>query len=213
MSNSFVVDLQKKAIDTNFDIVELVRTAYLISGKLGLSDFNNWLEKELKGYGASDKLPNYRILNGRLYSDTGYGKKPVILQDCEDSVEKLISESEMRLPITCIVDLINDQNSDYVEEKLSSECINEFNRASGNKNYNFFIWHDKYSFKRIIDAVRNIILDWSIKLENEGIIDNELIFSDRDKKLAQTTHTINFNVTGNIENSNIQIGTDCSIKK
>ena len=43
----------------------------------------------------------------------------------------------------------------------------------------------------IIERVRNIILDWSITLEENGILGDELQFNETEKDKATTTPTIN----------------------
>lgn len=54
----------------------------------------------------------------------------------------------------------------------------------------------------IIDSVRNTILDWALTLEAEGIVGENLSFSDKEKAAASAIH-INI---GNAYNSPIQAG-------
>ena len=62
----------------------------------------------------------------------------------------------------------------------------------------------------IIECVRNIILDWSITLEENGILGDELQFSDTEKEIANKTSVINHytnNFYGTVSETQIQQAT------
>lgn len=63
---SIVIELQKAAIDSNSDILSLLRKAYLVARKLEISDFQEWISSELNGYEDYDKIPDYRMITGNL---------------------------------------------------------------------------------------------------------------------------------------------------
>lgn len=68
----------------------------------------------------------------------------------------------------------------------------------------------------IIERVRNIILDWSITLEENGILGDELQFSDSEKEIANKTPVINHytnNFYGAVNETQIQQATVNSQQK
>jgi hypothetical protein len=66
---------------------------------------------------------------------------------------------------------------------------------------------DSSMIQRVIDSVRNILLEWSLKLEEDGILGEDISFSDKEIKTAsQNTYTINN--YGNASNFQIQQGNE-----
>ncbi|MBU3923665.1 MAG: hypothetical protein KJ592_02005, partial [Nanoarchaeota archaeon] len=64
-------------------------------------------------------------------------------------------------------------------------------------------------FAGILDTVRNIVLDWSLKLEADGILGKDLTFSEQEKqKVSSTTYNIQnlIGIAGEVKSENIQIG-------
>ena len=57
---------------------------------------------------------------------------------------------------------------------------------------------------RILDAVKNIIMNWSIKLEEDGILGDGLSFSQREKEVAERTSYHITNFYGTVQSSQIQ---------
>ena len=71
---------------------------------------------------------------------------------------------------------------------------------------------DRGSLVRILDAVRNIILNWSLKLEEDGILGEGLSFSDVEKAVAiGSTQNVN-NFYGPVKNSQIAQGSEHAIQ-
>jgi hypothetical protein len=57
----------------------------------------------------------------------------------------------------------------------------------------------------IIDAVRNMVLDWCLQLEKDGILGEGLVFSAKEKEVAaHSNYTINYNAP--VTHSQIQQG-------
>jgi hypothetical protein len=63
---SIVLELQQQAIDSNSDILSLLRKALLVARKLGLKDLQEWIDNELNGYKEISKIPAYRQIHGEL---------------------------------------------------------------------------------------------------------------------------------------------------
>ncbi len=63
-----------------------------------------------------------------------------------------------------------------------------------------------HTMLNIVDQVRNRLHEWSLELEQQGILGEHLQFSQREKERAPMT-TNNFNFNGNVSNAGV-IGAD-----
>ncbi len=61
-NNSIVMELQSKAMQRSSNISDLLRMALLVSTKLGIHEFREWIQKELGGYRGLE-VPDYRIIH------------------------------------------------------------------------------------------------------------------------------------------------------
>src|SRR5208337_4264867 len=88
-----VLELQKECLDPGASVPALLRKAHVIAQKLGLTDFDSWCQKELKGYSADDsKKPLYRMVTTTLKALNPYrGYIPVFIED-EQMLEKLTNQ-------------------------------------------------------------------------------------------------------------------------
>jgi hypothetical protein len=61
---NIIAQIQKDTLDHKIAVSTLLRKVKLTAAKLGLPQIENWVDKELKGYGQSDELPRYREIQG-----------------------------------------------------------------------------------------------------------------------------------------------------
>ncbi len=160
-----VIELQHEALKSNFDIMNLLRKAYLVARKLKLQEFEDWINNELNGYKDLEKIPDYRLLRGEIKAWNPYrGWIPVILQnDNEKITTHLASDS--------LANLLN-----VYENSENKSAVLRFNPTMNNLLSKCSDFNTKYALiigtnqiYDIIERVRNIILDWSITLEENGI--------------------------------------------
>jgi hypothetical protein len=59
----------------------------------------------------------------------------------------------------------------------------------------------------IIEAVRNALLNWALKLEQDGILGEGITFSEREKTIASSVNYHIENFVGEMNNSQLQQGT------
>lgn len=180
---SIVLDLQKEILSPNCDIVNVLRKAHLIAVKLKLSDFDQWIQYELNGYPDKESCPEYRKVRGTLkYLNQFYGWSPIIIQNNE--IEKIICERKMSNSISEIVSLSDSSENDLIAELSGEES------AFLDKNCNMLI-PQRYALhisstavKDIEEKVKNTILEWTLKLEEEGIIGENTMFTEKEKDCA-----------------------------
>src|SRR5437867_12537470 len=78
--SSLVLQLQGECLDSSASTLEILRKALVVARKLGVKDFQAWIEKELKGYDDFANIPSYRKLRGQLRAFNPYvGWIPIIM--------------------------------------------------------------------------------------------------------------------------------------
>lgn len=180
---SIVLELQEEVLSPNCDIVTVLRKAHLIAVKLKLSDFDQWIQYELNGYPDKESCPEYRKVRGTLkYFNQYYGWYPIIIPNNE--IEKLIYERKMSNSISEIVSLSDSPENNLIAELSGGES------AFLDKHCNMLI-PQRYALhisstavKDIEEKVKNAILEWTLKLEEEGIVGENMMFTEKEKDCA-----------------------------
>lgn len=206
--NGIVLDLQQEALSGNGDILSLLRKAYLIARKLDLNDFKEWVNSELNGYNKSKEVPQYRKLQGSVVAFNPYrGWIPVMFETHEED----FSSYDARDSIANLLDVYNKSGNKSVivdfPNKLNA-YLNEYGSAPFQTKYRLEISSNQLF--NIMESVRTSILEWSITLEENGIVGEGVQFSESEKKIATTNPVINnyvTNIFGNVSNSQFQQGT------
>ena len=65
-TNSPVLNLQNDVMQSDCDIVNVLRKAHAIAAKLNLNNFDSWIINELYGYTSEENIPRYRHVRGQL---------------------------------------------------------------------------------------------------------------------------------------------------
>lgn len=204
MTEGIVIQLQREALDENVDIETLLRKAYLVARKLKLKEFEEWISYEQNGYKGN--IPDYRTVGGEIKAWNPYhGWIPVVF---EGSVSDIFNRMPLGLPISAISDTYNDSDGS-VSFTVSGALTELLNKSDSLLQTNYTFRSSKAELRKIISAVRNRILDWSILLEENGIVGEGLRFTDNEVKTARESQVIN-NYTNNFystaDNSQIQQG-------
>lgn len=181
--SSIVIDLQDEILSSDCDIVQILRRAHVIAVKLGLKEFDQWISYELNGYPNWNACPDYRRIRGTLKAFNPYhGWIPVIVPDSK--IEKMICEKMVPKSISEIITLCeNAQNgliSSFSGEQL--ELLNQLSDLPLPMRYALHI--STASVMDIIEKVKNTILEWTLKLEEEGVLGEGMRFSDKEKQTA-----------------------------
>lgn len=182
---SLVLDLQQEVLNPDCDILNALRKAHLIATKLKLTEFDSWIMSELNGYDDhQENVPEYRKVNGQLKAWNPYhGWIPVVIQNS-------------KIQETLCVRLLGNSISDILELYASSEgtimmgypgdvekTIDQICTSPFPTNYSLHI--SKHLLKSIIDKVGNCLLEWTIRLENEGILGEGMRFSQEETNIAK----------------------------
>lgn len=209
-----VLELQKEAISKESDILSLLRKAYLVARKLKLVEFEEWINNELNGYKNIDKLPDYRKVKGEVKAWNPYhGWIPVILQN--DEIDKAISEHLVPDSIPSLMNVYDNSNDNTAVLQLGAS-INQILSETCGFETKYALMIGVNQLYNIMEKTRNIVLEWAITLEENGILGEELQFTQQEKEKANSTSTI-FNYTnnfyGNVKDTQIQQDTKDSLQE
>lgn len=193
---NLITDLQKSATNNQITVTELLRKALLVATKLNIKSFKKWIEKELHGYKEAP-TPKYRHLKGELKTYHTY-RGWVNINFKDEEAEESLSQNDLLQPIGEIETMVLDDTKGMVIAfQLPPKVLDSFSRSMGMKPY---VIIQKSAYTGILDAVRTTVLEWTLKLENKGILGTETNFSENEIKKAT-------GVTYNIKNFSGVIGT------
>lgn len=192
MSNkkSIIQQLQNEALNSEISVSDLLRKAKVVSVKLDLKEFLGWIEKELNGYEVKtqEELPVYRILVGETKAwNPFHGWQPVLFEN--SNIADLLSKRGVGQPIGELDGIAKSKTEGPLFIDFSPEAKRQIIKGIRyTTDVKFMV--SKNEVVGILDAVRNIILDWSLKLEKEGIIGKGLSFSQEEREKVHESPVI-----------------------
>lgn len=174
---SFVLDLQKDMLDSNKKVSDLLRKSYIIAKKLKIKDFETWIHNELNGYKHGSKLPPYRKLTCEIISLDPFN---VVLQR-----ELTRQPTNQSIPVLESMLGIKESKQDI---RVS---LNDFDESFG-RIIKYELVINFVQISNIFETVKNTILEWSLKLEEDGIVGEDMGFSEDEKeKTEKNNYTVN----------------------
>lgn len=201
--DSIVLELQREAMSNTINTTDLLRKALFVARKLKVKKFEDWISLELNGYKMESSIPDYREVIGKVQWFNPYrGWCPLIIQN--EEVAKVVSSRKIGQQISEIQSLMNGDHTSLVL-LLPQGLQNVLSTNTGHvTEYQLSI--SKSQLEKIQDTVKNIIFEWALRLEEDGILGEDLSFSEKEKNEA-TKHNYNFNNFYG-DASNIQIQQD-----
>ena len=206
MSKGLVIELQRDAMGNSIPASELLRKAMVVARKLKLTELQLWIEKELNGYLAGDVVPDYRKIIGQVSGFNPYhGWQPVIINDSE--LYKLLTSRDIMQPISELENLLTrGENTGVLTMTFPPEAEKSIMQMTG-MPIQPVLRVDRSQVHGAIDAIRSRILDWTLKLEEDGILGENMTFSDEERTKAQSNTQVYINdfkgILGNVSNSNV----------
>jgi len=178
---SIVLELQRDALNPSIPVLSLLRKAYVVARKLDIEQFQEWTELELNGYNGHP-MPEYRSIRGQLRAWNPYhGWHQIVTHDprlleiyeavCKCSISQSISE----------LSALTDDAGNELQIQLPP-TIESFLASSVSTTVKVGI--SSASIKSIVESVRDVILQWALKLEEDGITGEGMIFSQEEKQIA-----------------------------
>jgi hypothetical protein len=203
--SGLVIELQLDALKNDIKITDLLRKALFISKKLDLdiTFIENWISRELYGYLKNKEIPNYREVKGQIMVRHPYlGYQTLIFDD--PSFEKVYSRRKLAQSVSELEFLTTNSETQLqipfspdvkamLMSKMSSAC-----------EPTLFV--SQATIIGILDSVKNKILEWALELEKKGIKGEDMTFSSKEKKAAEsiTYNSTTYNNIGNMTSSQLQ---------
>jgi AbiTii len=208
---SIVLELQKEAFQNNTPVSVLLRKAYILSKKLKVDEFANWAYLELNGYKDGENLPDYRMVYGQVKALNPYhGYIPAYFQK---EIEEIINNRKIQQSTTEIELYVKqgEENKGMLMFNYPTESQLMLMKLIGVElDYELSLHVPVSHFSRILDRIRNIILDWTLKLEEEGVLGEGMNFSDKEQEKAMVTTPQMVTYIGTMVNSQLQQNTQDS---
>ena len=211
---SLVEELQRDALNHEIAVSLLLQKCLVVSTKLKLEEFAEWVRLELDGYGKN-KVPNYRELRGtpQVFNHVRREFQPLHFEEIEYT--KKFSTMHFNVPVGEIEHSLSDiQNtgSSSIRVSYSPEVERQMMKRI-EFNLQPCLYLNSSQYKGLLDAIRKIVLEWSLKLENEGVTGEGMSFSKKEKERAKDiTYNISNSFQGDIQDSQIQIDSSNSIQ-
>lgn len=202
--SGIVLELQQEALNKDTDVESLLRRAYVIAKKLKLKDFEEWIRLEQNGYGIR-QVPEYRYIHGQVKArNPYYGWVPVVLTS---EIENMLSNIPVKDAISGLKNLYESEN-DMLMFNMNSDINQTLSRMVDFETV-FCVQFAKNQIYKILSTVQNKILDWALILEENGIVGQELSFTEKEINTAGQLPSINQyvnNFYANVEAIDLQQG-------
>ncbi len=208
--SSLVLELQREAMNANVGTATLLRMALVVATKLGLTEMRRWCESELHGY-STGEVPSYRKLTGELKAFNPYrGWIPVMLSG-HARLADVLSTTPVALSVGELEDLVKGGDSTTLRVTLPQEVLEKIFGSTREFQMGMIphLFISSAGVRGILEEVRNAILEWSLRLEKDGIRGDDMSFSPKELAAATTaTYQINHftGVLGNVQADQFQIG-------
>lgn len=182
---SVVLELQQDALNRNVSVSDLLRKALVVARKLGLAEMQAWIKNELGGYGEAGDCPPYREVTGQVMGWNPYrGWIPVGFDDHGD--RRRFSRRKCGQSIAELESLVegSTQGAAFHMPFPADQTLQLSSGMALRTQLSLFT--QRAAIVGIIDAVRTGVLNWAIKLEEEGVLGEDLTFSAADRATAAT---------------------------
>jgi hypothetical protein len=179
-----VRQLQAEAIDPDVPVSKLLRLAKVIATKLNQEDALKWINGELDGYmdGVATDVPQYRLLGGQPKGYNPYhGWQTIQFEDAKTA--KTFSTVPLGQSIGSLEkDLTKGDRGSFIFA-YPPEMAKAV-RESIHFPVEVAVFLSEGSLWGIVEAVRNLVLNWSLDLEKAGILGAEMTFTAEEREQA-----------------------------
>lgn len=194
-----VLQLQHLAQKNSSDIEELLRRAKLVASKLKLNDLMLWCNNELMGYKSSGDLPDYRQVFGQLkVKNPWHGLQPFHITDTE--IDNLVRQVPLAESIVHYVHLVSS-NANSLQVMLPTDAISILGKMierSCGMLLEPVLEINVAQIANVLTNVRNLIFNWALDLEANGILGEGMQFTSEEKEKAMTGSGTTYHI-GNMQ--------------
>jgi hypothetical protein len=182
---SLVMELQHDALDENVQLSAILRKTMVVARKLDVPELITWCKSELDGY-SGERIPDYRKVKGLVKAHNPYNGLMLPIVWTSEPPEELISRY-IGQSIPELQEMAGRPQSGTLivpfPEPLGYKLMADWDTPTPP-----VLVVDRSQVISILDRVRSLVLDWSLKLESKGIIGSGMTFSKEEKQTARQSH-------------------------
>lgn len=168
--HNMVLELQQELLQKDCDIVQVLRKAHVLALKNNLTEFDAWLQFELNGYsGHAKEIPPYRRITGNVKAKNPFGQwVPVI--DKDGTRDETLSTRLLHHDLPTLAELYAKAGKNEVFFSYSVEMIKDtIDQDILGLPSDMALFIQASQIKGIIEAVKNHLLEWLIRVEKSGV--------------------------------------------
>lgn len=205
--SSAIIELQQAALDRTVRVSDLLRRALVVARKLGLLEFLQWIETELNGHGDS-AAPDYRQVIGEPRGWNPYrGWQPIGFESTEE--RESFSRRKCGQSIAELESLLESPDRTF-QMPFPTDITLRFGGMQERTKGSVFV--SRSALVGIIDAVRTIVLNWALKLEEEGVLGEGLTFSSVEREAASRSPQNITIFSGAVQSAQVQQGVEHGVQ-
>ncbi len=207
--SAVIIELQREALDREVSVSDLLRKSLVVARKLGLDEFRDWIEKELSGY-EDTNIPSYREVSGQIRGWNPYnGWIPLQFEDPKEA--EIFSRRKTGQSIAQLEHLIQSGEGASLHMPFPHEVQQQLSKGFGYQTQ-VSLCSGLSMIVGIVDAVRTVILNWALKLEEDGIMGEGLSFSAEERDAAARSSQNITNFYGPVQTSQVQQGSPGAVQ-
>lgn len=207
---SIILELQHELLRQDCDIVNALRKAHLIAVKLGLDEFDLWIQKELSGYKKSDEfIPDYRMMKGVLKANNPrLGWIPAVVTGPTGQALNVVPVYES---LATLIDVGQKSKDGHFMFSYPPTLSMKLCQQAGTPTYmDIALFISVCCITEAVEQVKNRLLEWTLTLEKKGILGESMTFNAEEKETArELPQQINYYgpvINGNVSGSQIISG-------
>lgn len=180
---SMVSQLQMEAVNKNVPVSNLLRLSKVIATKLTQKEALSWIDQELNGYRniKAEEIPQYRHLRGTPKAYNPYhGWIPIDFENIEQA--KILSTAVINQSLGSIEESLTNGKKQLLTMPYPIETKKKLSEAVLGLDVQLLL--DYSQLCGIIEAVRNLILEWGLQFEKAGIYGENMSFTAQEKQEA-----------------------------
>ena len=182
---SLVLELQREIYENKIHTQDILRKAYIISRKLNIDSISEWLNLEMNGYEESG-VPEYRKIKGIVYGRNPFkGWETIIIED--PILKNNITNLEVNQSLQELESMVNSLEGDTLRWTRGGLDV-----LAVHFQMEVVLKTTKSQIENIFGIVKNKILEWTLGLEENGILGENMTFTKEEKSNASNI-TYNFN--------------------
>ena len=168
----------------------------MAASKLNLPPTEQWVDHELNGYDGAG-VPHRDLIGTPKALSPRQGWIPIILGRRE--LDEMLASCSVRESVASLESLIERSDGSSVLFPIPPGLIMEINNLTGESFGTMSVHLSITQIHGLLDAVRNLVLEWALRLERAGISGEGMSFNKEEKQLADAaSNTFNIGSIGSI---------------